>query len=132
MEYLNSVGSWTQFLLQPESVFSKGLCISGSAFLISAAVHIIFHSQIAKTALCIIVGYGAGFLAKKSFTQYSFIEHIERALLNIETRFPPLRPTVLVVVLVVSCVFPALSQILAGCVGFLSGVLHKDPLYKQD
>jgi hypothetical protein len=104
---------------------SRGLYVSGGALLISAVVHIIFHSQIAKTALCIVVGYGAGFLAKKSFTHYSFIELLERALLKIEAHIPFVRPIVLVIALVASCIFPSLFQILAGCIGFLSGVLHK-------
>jgi len=130
MQYLNAfqpLTSWfTNFSSHPESFFlSRGLYVSGAALLISAVVHIVFHSQIAKTALCILVGYGAGFLAKKSFTQYSLMEHLERALLKIEAHIPFVRPVVLVIVLVASCIFPSLFQIFAGCIGFLSGVLHK-------
>ncbi len=133
MQYLNAfqpLASWlTNSSSQSDSCFlSKGLYVSGAALLISTFVHIIFRSQIAKTALCILVGYGAGFLAKKSFTQYSLMEHLERALLKVEAHIPFVRPVLLVIVLVASCLFPSLFQIFAGCIGFLSGILHKDPL----
>lgn len=68
-----------------------------------------------------IVGFGLGFLAKKSIGHYNFPRSIARAIITLEDRIPNIRLTVFCVSLVVSFVFPLVAALFASVVGVCAG-----------